>query len=147
MKNSLKSFMVYVLDYIQDGHTLTAHLYPVDAANGVIMDGAEDGMMTGLTTTGHRIRVALDTIVHLAKVDVTWRNNQGTRNSSSWGDDVIADHLDRGDRNPATGEVSTPLSSITVNGEEVYRKEVEDTVTTGDNPPGGQFSLFGGLFG
>jgi hypothetical protein len=119
--------LVYTLDYIKDGRAMTTHLRPVDAANGVIMD-ERGGAMIGLTTTGHLIRVTLDAIVCLAKAEVTWRNNQGTHNTSYWSDRDVADHLKN--------------ASIKVEGEEVYRKQPEDRIPAGGKS-GGQLDIFG----
>lgn len=143
--------MLYVLNYIENGRTLTVHLYPVDAANGVIMDGSDDGMMTGNTTTGHRVRVPLDAIVNLSILDVFWRNNQGTNNHSRWTDDQVADHLDRCDRDSSTGEVKTPLRRIDSGGEPVYKKDRGGKIAThdadDDDDDDGQTSFLGRLFG
>jgi hypothetical protein len=144
MKRSLKSLMVYALEYLHNGLTLTAHLIPVDAGNGVIMDDAGDGFMMGRLTTGGNIRVSLENIVNLSVLDVFWRNNQGTHNHSKWDDDVIADHLDRCPRDD-DGVVQTPLHRIDSGDGEVYNSRRRDEPEP--EPEAKQTSLFGGLFG
>lgn len=135
MKTSLRTKLIYLFRYLEDGLTRSAMIYPVDAANGCIMDEVPgtDGLMRALTTSGKELRVNLEHIVSFAIFDVHWRNNQGTQNNSKWDEKTLSEHFEAG-TDPKTGEVHTPLRSIQVNGKEVYRQETEDRVSQKPKP-------------
>jgi len=57
---------LYICEFLLDGRRRSVLLRPVDAANGVILDGDEDGRMFGQTSSGQRVEIP---IIHILRID------------------------------------------------------------------------------
>lgn len=58
--------ILYICEFLLNGQRRSVLLRPVDAANGVILDGDEAGRMFGQTSSGQRVEIP---IVHILRID------------------------------------------------------------------------------
>lgn len=79
----LQSFqdILYICEFLLNGQRRSVLLRPVDAANGVVLDGDEAGRMFGQTSSGQRVELPINRILRIERYKVQFRATDNGRSS------------------------------------------------------------------